>query len=275
MKPTYFILALFLSTTLFSFGQKQIVILHTNDTHSRMEPIPETDPATPDKGGVVRRATYLEQIRKAEKNVVLLDAGDFLQGTPYFNLFKGEAEVEAMNLMRYDAATLGNHEFDYGLDVLESVVRKARFPIVCSNYDFSQTQLANLIKPYLVIHKEGVRIGIIGLGVQPQGLIASDNYAGMKFLDPAETANRLAQELRTHHKCYMVVCISHLGYTGDLALAEKTRHINLIIGGHSHTFMKEPEIRKNADNNDVMIFQTAGRGAFVGKIDITLEKTSK
>jgi 5'-nucleotidase len=266
-------LSLFLSFQV--FPQKKIVILHTNDTHSRIEPLPETDRTAPGKGGVERRASFIEEVRKENKNVLLLDAGDFLQGTPYFNLFKGDVEVKAMNLMKYDAATLGNHEFDYGLEALEEVIRKADFPIITSNYDFSQTVLAKLVKPYIILKKDGVRIGVIGLGVQPQGLIASNNYKGMKFLDPAETANELAGQLRSQHKCDMVICLSHLGYSQDLELAEATRHIDLIIGGHSHTYMKEPQIRKNLDDKDVMIYQTNGRGIFVGRIDVQLEKAGK
>lgn len=264
-------LSLFLSFP--AFSQKKIVILHTNDTHSRIEPLPETDRTAPGKGGVERRASFINEVRRENKNVLLLDAGDFVQGTPYFNLFKGEIEVKAMNLMKYDAATLGNHEFDYGMEVLEEVIRKADFPIITSNYDFSQTELANLVKPYIILKRDGVRIGIIGICVKPQGLIAANNYKGMKFLDPVKTANELAEQLRSQQKCDMVICLSHLGYEQDQKLAESTRQIDLIIGGHSHTYMKEPLIRKNLDNKDVMIYQTNGRGIYVGRIDVELEKT--
>lgn len=270
-----FIFSLSLLLSLPAFPQKKIVILHTNDTHSRIEPLPETDRTAPDKGGVERRASYIGGVRKENKNVLLFDAGDFLQGTPYFNLFKGEVEVKAMNLMKYDAATLGNHEFDYGMEVLEKVVRQAEFPIVSSNYDFSHTALAGLVKPYIILKRDGIRIGVIGIGVRPQGLIAAGNYKGMKFLDPVETANKLADQLRSQHRCDMVVCLSHLGYQPDVELAEKTRDIDLIIGGHSHTYMKEPEIRRNLDNKEVMVYQTNGRGIFVGRIDVELEKKGK
>ncbi|WP_294081009.1 bifunctional metallophosphatase/5'-nucleotidase [Proteiniphilum sp. UBA5384] len=266
-------LALLFSSPVFS--QKRIVILHTNDTHSRIEPLPKTDKTAPGKGGVERRASFINEVRRENRNVLLLDAGDFVQGTPYFNLFKGEVEVKAMNLMKYDAATLGNHEFDYGLEVLEEIIRKADFPVITSNYDFSQTGLANLVKPYVILKKDGVRIGIIGICVKPQGLIAAENYKGMKFLDPVKTANKLAGQLRSQQNCDMVICLSHLGYQQDQKLAESTRHIDLIIGGHSHTYMKEPEIRKNLDNKDVMIYQTNGRGRYVGKIDVELEKTER
>ncbi|SRR5690554_2052799 len=252
--------------------QIQLVVLHTNDTHSRIEPLPETDRTAPGMGGVVRRATYIDGVRKENKNVLLFDAGDFLQGTPYFNLFKGEVEVEAMNMMGYDAATLGNHEFDYGLDVLEKVVREASFPIVSSNYDFSDTPLAGLIPPYLILKKRGARIGVMGINIQPRGLIAAEHYKGMKFLDPVKTANEMAVKLREEYRCDMVICLSHLGYIQDRRLAESSRHIDLIIGGHSHTHMKQPAVLKNLDNKEVVVFQTNGRGVHMGRLDVQLSK---
>lgn len=274
MNKKYFfllILTVFMCGTV-AFGQKSIVILHTNDTHSRIEPIPESDRIAGNKGGVVRRMNYIEQVRKENKNVLLFDAGDFLQGTPYFNLFKGVVETEAMNMMRYDAVTLGNHEFDYGLEALEKVVRRAKFPIISSNYDFSGTPLNNLIKPYLIFKKDGVKIGVIAINIQPKGLIASGNYDGMKFLQPERVANELALKLKTTDRCDMVICLSHLGYTADKRLVEQTRNIDIVIGGHSHTNMKTPDMLKNIDNKDVMVFQTAGRGIYVGRIDVELEK---
>ncbi|WP_436417452.1 metallophosphatase [Petrimonas sulfuriphila] len=274
MNKKYFsllILTVFMCGTVV-FGQKSIVILHTNDTHSRIEPVPESDRIAGNKGGVVRRINYIEQVRKENKNVLLFDAGDFLQGTPYFNLFKGEVETEAMNLMRYDAVTLGNHEFDYGLEILEKVVSRAKFPIISSNYDFSGTPLNNLIKPYLILKKDGVKIGVIAINIQPRGLIASGNYEGMKFLPPERVANELALKLKTTDRCDMVICLSHLGYTADKRLVGQTRNIDIIIGGHSHTHMKTPDILKNIDNKNVMVFQTAGRGIYVGRIDVELEK---
>jgi 5'-nucleotidase len=269
----FILLCCALLLTFQAFPQKKIVILHTNDTHSRIEPLPETDKSAPGKGGVERRASFIDATRKENKNVLLLDAGDFLQGTPYFNLFKGEVEVKAMNLMKYDAATLGNHEFDYGLKTLAEVIRRANFPIVTSNYDFSQTELAKLVKPYVILKRDGLKIGVIALGVRPQGLIASGNYEGMVFLDPAKTANELAEQLR--QQCDMVICLSHLGYEQDLKLAGATRHIDLIIGGHSHTYMKEPQIRQNLDGKDVMIYQTNGRGVFTGRIDVQFNKKAQ
>lgn len=269
------VITLFLTINLAVYAQERIVVLHTNDTHSRIEPLPETDRTAPDKGGVVRRAAYIDQVRAANPQVLLLDAGDFLQGTPYFNLFKGKVEVEAMNMMRYDAVTIGNHEFDYGLEVLEEVVDRAQFPLVSSNYDFSETTLSGKIKPWLILHRGKVRIGVIGINIQPRGLIATDNYKGMKFLDPTETANTLAEKLRREHHCDMIICLSHLGHGADLKLAESSRNIDLIIGGHSHTYMDKPAERLNKDNKPVLIYQTNGRGAYTGRIDVTLEKSKK
>lgn len=254
------------------FSQKKITILHTNDTHSRIEPLPETDKYAPNKGGVLRRAALIDQIRQENKNVLLFDAGDFVQGTPYYNLFKGEVETKAMNLMKYDAATLGNHEFDYGLEGIRDILKWAEFPIVSSNYDFSNTILKDMLEQYIIITKDDVKIGVIGLNVKPQGLIATANYPEMEFLDPLEVGNKLAKMLKEDHKCDMVVCLSHLGYTADKKLAEKSSNIDIIIGGHSHTYMKDPDIIKNAENEDILIYQTQGRGVFVGKIDIELQK---
>ncbi len=274
MKKTisYLLLSLFLFSGPALFARERLVILHTNDTHSRIEPLPPTDRTAPNMGGVVRRASYIDQVRAENEQVLLFDAGDFLQGTPYFNLFKGEVEVKAMNLMHYDAATLGNHEFDYGLEVLEKVVRQANFPIVSSNYDFSGTALAGMVKPYLILKKGKLRIGVVAIDIQPKGLIAAENYKGMKYLDPEETANRLAEKLRREEKCDLVVCLSHLGYGADVRLAESSRNIDLIIGGHSHTFLQEPTACMNRDNRPVMIYQTNGRGAYVGRMDITMER---
>ncbi len=259
------------SSNIYAQGKK-ITILHTNDTHSRIEPLPKTDKHSPEMGGVLRRSTFIDKIRSENKNVLLFDAGDFVQGTPYYNLFEGEVEIKAMNIMKYDAGTLGNHEFDYGLDGLKKLIEWSEFPIISTNYDFSNTILKGMLKDHIIIEKDGVRIGVIGLNVQPQGLIATANYPEMIFLDPIKTGNEWAQKLKSEYKCDMIICLSHLGFTSDKKLAEKSHNIDIIIGGHSHTYMKDPDIVKNADNEDVMIYQTAGRGVYVGKIDIELEK---
>lgn len=267
-----FVISLILLITLSAFAQKKVVILHTNDTHSRIEPLPESDRSFPGRGGVERRAVFVSQVRDKNRNVLLLDAGDFLQGTPYFNLFKGEVEIKAMNLLGYDAVTPGNHEFDNGLEVLADLVRLAQFPVVSSNYDFSNTLLAGMIKPYTIINKDGIRIGIIGVNLKPNGLIAKDNWRGMKYLDPFKKANEYAEFLKTNMRCDMVICLSHLGHKTDLKLAEASRNIDIILGGHSHTYMKKPTIRRNMDNREVRVFQTNGRGVFVGRIDVDFEE---
>ena len=271
MKRYIFTLIILLSITI-GLQSQNIVILHTNDTHSRIEPVPETDKYNPDLGGIVRRAAYVEKVRSENDNVLLFDAGDFVQGTPYFNMFKGEVEVEAMNLLKYDAITLGNHEFDYGMDVLVDMVKKANFPIVCTNYDFSDTEIANIIKPYHIIVKDGVKIGIVGANINPQGLVASTHYEGVKYLPLTETINKTAEMLRNDFNCDMVVALSHTGIKTELELAENSRNIDIIIGGHSHTFMVEPAIRNNLDGKEVLVYQTNGRGVYLGRIDVELEK---
>ena len=271
----YIITLLILLSLTIGVQAQHLILLHTNDTHSRIEPLPDTDKYNPDLGGVVRRAAYLDKMRKENKNVLLFDAGDFLQGTPYFNMFKGEVEIEAMNMLKYDAVTLGNHEFDYGMDVLVNIVKKAKFPIVCTNYDFADTEIGNIIKPYHIIYKDGVKIGIVGANVSPAGLIASTNYNGMKFHSPTTVINKTAEMLRNDLKCDMVICLSHLGIQKELELAENSKNIDLIIGGHSHTFMSKPSVRNNLDGKEVLVFQTNGRGVFVGRVDVELEKIKK
>ncbi len=274
MKQYIFTLIVLLGISI-GLQAQSLVILHTNDTHSRIEPVPDTDKYNPDLGGVVRRAAFVDKVRSENENVLLFDAGDFLQGTPYFNLFKGEVEVEAMNMLNYDAVTLGNHEFDYGMDVLVNLIKKATFPIVCTNYDFSDTEVADIINPYHIIYKDGVKIGIVGANINPQGLIASTHYEGVKFLPLTETINQTAAMLRKELKCDMVIALSHTGIRTELELAENSRNIDVIIGGHSHTFMSEPAIRNNLDGKEVLIFQTNGRGVYVGRIDVELEKINK
>lgn len=271
MKKTTTLFFFIFSFLLLSAQNKHLVILHTNDTHSRIEPLPENDKYNPNTGGVERRMTYIDEIRKKNKNVLLFDAGDFVQGTPYFNLFKGKAEVEAMNLMKYDAVTIGNHEFDYGMDVLNSFVKEIKFPVVCSNYDFSKTKLASVVKPYLILKKDGVKIGVLSTNINPRGLISSVNYRGMRFLPRIETANKYALFLRMVKKCDLVICLSHCGYKQDVELAKKTENIDIIIGGHSHTFMKKPDFIENKKGKEVLMFQIGAKGVNVGRIDVELQ----
>ncbi len=270
-KNIFSLLIVFYLLSLGAFAQKKIVLLHTNDTHSRIDPMPENDKYNANIGGVVRREAFLNNVRSENKNVLVFDSGDFLQGTPYFNLFKGKVEIEALNMMKYDAVTLGNHEFDYGLEVLKDVVKQSKVAVITTNYDFTDTPLAGMTKKYQVFVKDGLRIGVIGIGVQPKGLIASENYKGMKYLSPVETANETATYLKKKKRCDVVICLSHLGYEDDLEFAAKSINIDIILGGHSHTFMEKNEIKKNAIGHDVTIFQNGDKGLYVGRLDVELK----
>ena len=274
MKTIYtaLFISIFLSINLSVFAQKDIVILFTNDAHSRIEPLPQTDRIAPDRGGIVRRHAFINQVRSENRNVLLFDSGDFVQGTPYFNVFRGKVEIEAKNRMQYTAVTPGNHEFGYGIEGLKDMVQWANFPFIASNYDFSQTILAGLIKPYLIIEKEGVRIGVISANIELFGLVASSSHEGVKFLDPIKTANYYAALLRSRHRVDMVICLSHLGIGDDRIFAQQTRNIDIILGGHSHFHMDEPEMLRNLDGEPVMLLHTSGRGVNVGRIDVRLER---
>ncbi|MDO5570926.1 MAG: metallophosphoesterase [Bacteroidales bacterium] len=277
-KRTSLVLFLFilLNTLALNAQKKEIVILHTNDTHSQIEP---TDPASarnPNEGGVVRRAAAIKQIRKDNKNVLLVDAGDFVQGTPYFNFFNGEVEIKMMNLLGYNVATLGNHEFDNGVDSLANILKLARFPFVSSNYDVAGTALEPYLRKKLVIEIDGVKIGFIGLNVEPYGLISKKNFVGITYLDPVEAANKYAKELRKEG-CQYVVAISHIGYfekgnRGDRYIAANTSGLDLIIGGHSHTNLKGCVEVNDKDGKPVRIVQTMGRSFRLGRVDIEFDE---
>lgn len=275
MKLRNILLFSFLFIGLMVGAQKKIVILGTNDTHSRIEPIPENDRNYGGMGGVVAREAFIDGIRKQNQNVLLFDAGDFVQGTPYFNLFHGRVEAQAMNLMKYDAGTLGNHEFDYGLDSLKMIVKKLNFPILNCNYDFSETVLKDDIKPYVILKRFGLKIGVLGVGVDPEGLIQKNKYEGMVFKPAISSVNFYAKILKDSKKCDLVVCLSHLGYNDDIKLAEKSKNVDIIIGGHSHTYMEKPDMRTNLDGKEVLIFQTGKSGAYVNKIEVELDKIKK
>lgn len=282
MKIRYFItvcLTLFILFPLYSQTRK-LTILHTNDTHSRIEAVDANDARYAGMGGVVSRKAYIESVRKAEKNVLVFDAGDFSQGTPFYNVFKGEVEIECMNRLGYNAGTIGNHEFDYGLDNLKELIEEADFPFVCTNYDFSKTELRKLVKPYVIIKLDGIKVGVIGLGTNPEGLIQLKNYKGMEFIEPYAVAEKTASFLKKRKKCDVVVCLSHLGLDCgalngycDRELAAQTKNIDVILGGHSHTYLEKPEYVENADGKEVIIMQNGKNGVFVGRIDINLEKS--
>jgi len=258
-------------------AEKPIVILHTNDTHSQLEPYTEDDKRNVGKAGILRREALYRTFRANNPNVLIFDDGDFVQGTPYFNFFKGDAEVLLMNYLNLDAVTLGNHEFDNGLDFLYRMLRKAKFTIVCTNYDLSKTKLRKIVKPWKIIEKDGLRVGVISANINPEGLITRANYEGMVWLDPIQTAEERASWLKEKKKCDMVICLSHLGLQyddnrpDDKKLAAGTRSIDVILGGHTHTFMKEPIMVKNLDGKDVIINQAGKGGIIVGRLDISVE----
>ena len=257
---------------------KQLLIYHTNDMHSRVEPFPKDyqDTLLADLGGLVRRASFIKQQRTENKDLLLFDCGDFSQGTPYYNLFRGEVEVKLMNHIGYDAGTIGNHEFDFGLENMAALFRMAEFPIVCANYDFTGTVLEGLVKEYIVLERQGVRIGVFGLGAPLEGLVAKANYGDTKFEDPLTEAQRITDILRDEEDCDVVVCLSHLGWNAepysDIRLIENTRRIDVVLGGHSHSYFDEPVYYKNLDGIDTPVQQMGKNAAFIGKIVINLQK---
>lgn len=260
--------------------EKKLIILHTNDTHSQIDPFPANHPKYPNKGGVARRAKLIDDIRAQEEHVLLLDSGDIFQGTPYFNLFHGELEMKLMSAMNYDAATMGNHDFDIGLKGFLQAKKFANFPFLCANYDFSNTILTDQTQAYKIFHKAGLKIGVFGIGIQLDGLVSADNYGQTVYLDPMETANRTAKEL--HEKgCDFIICLSHLGYSysdskkpSDVRLAAENEHIDLILGGHTHTFMEAPSVHRNKQNKDTLIHQVGFAGLFLGKVEVSASKVA-
>ncbi|WP_084299276.1 bifunctional metallophosphatase/5'-nucleotidase [Dyadobacter tibetensis] len=251
----------------------QLTILHTNDVHSRIEPFPMDGSRNQGLGGVARRATLINSIRKQQDNVLLLDAGDIFQGTPYFNLFGGELEMKLMTDMGYDAATMGNHDFDNGLQGFLKQLPHAKFPFLTSNYDFSDTILKGKTQDYQVFVKQGLRIGVFGLGIELEGLVDKKNYLNTLYLDPLKKANEMSDLLKHDLRCDLIICLSHLGYKyreqkiSDVQLAALTRNIDLIIGGHTHTFLKQPEDIVNTDGKITTVNQVGFAGINLGRID--------
>ena len=255
---------------------KKITILHTNDVHSHIEPFPKDHSKFPNMGGFERRSTLINNIRLKNPNTLLLDAGDVFQGTPYFNFYGGELEFKLMSMLKYDAMTIGNHDFDNGIDGLNSQLPKASFDIISSNYDFSNTILENKIKRTKTYILDEVKIGVFGLGIELKGLVSDELYKETKYLDPVEISNDITDYLKNEEKCDLIICLSHLGFRykknkiSDFILAQKTKDIDLIIGGHTHTFMDKPTITKNKIGNDVIINQVGCFGVYLGKIDFYL-----
>ena len=271
------ILLVFSTVTVLGQQKMKLVILHTNDTHSQVEPTDKSSLKTSDMGGYARRMGLISRIREQEKNVLLVDAGDYSQGTPYFNFFNGRIEIDAMNRMKYDAGTLGNHEFDNGIDTLAVVLKNAAFPMISSNYNLEKTNLYQLVKPYVVLVKAGVRIGIMALDVNPESLIFEKNYRGLIYLDPVQKANEVSALLKKKEKCDIIICLSHLGSdstkleVNDFEIAHKTRYIDVIIGGHSHSLIMNTDV-KNVIGKHVVVAQMGKSGMYLGRVDLELEK---
>ncbi|UOB17684.1 bifunctional metallophosphatase/5'-nucleotidase [Abyssalbus ytuae] len=293
MKRRNFIQNTIASSAFVSFGgitlngcktnsKKHITILHTNDVHSHIDPFPADHSRNPNKGGIARRASLIENIRKENPNTLLLDAGDIFQGTPYFNFYGGELEFKLMSMLKYDAATIGNHDFDNGIEGLYAQLPHANFEFLIANYDFSNTIMATHTKPYKVFIKDGVRIGVFGVGIELEGLVTKKLYKETVYNNPVEIAQDVSNTLKNEENCDLIICLSHLGYeykndqkVSDIHLAKNTENIDLIIGGHTHTFMEKPVIENNRKGKKVLINQVGCYGLFLGKIDFYFDGTNK
>jgi len=267
------------ATTLLKEEISRLIILHTNDVHSRVEPFPMDGSRNAGLGGAAPRAALIEQIRKENEHVLLLDSGDIFQGTPYFNFFLGEVDIKLMTQMGYEACTMGNHDFDGGLENFEKQMREhGNFPLVISNYDFSDTVMHNRYKSRHIIQKGNIKVGLTGVGIEMRGLVPDNLYGSTQYLDPIKSASEQADILKHDEKCDLVICLSHLGYryekekVSDIVLAQNSRSIDIILGGHTHTFMDKPDYYRNSEGNYVMINQTGWAGLRLGKIDISFEK---
>jgi 5'-nucleotidase len=258
----------------------RLTILHTNDVHSRLEPFAMDGSRNQGLGGVAARAAIIDKIRSEEEHVLLLDAGDIFQGTPFFNIYKGEPEMKAMAAMQYDAAIMGNHDFDGGIENFALQLEHAKFPILMCNYDFSGTAMEHKYAPYKIYKKGKLKIGVTGVGIEVKGLVPENLYGKTSYLDPVSNASRVAEMLKKQHGCDMVICLSHLGYKYkednnrmcDVILAKESEHIDLVIGGHTHTFLDAPIVEKNKSGSDVIINQVGWAGIVLGRLDFEFSK---
>jgi 5'-nucleotidase len=260
----------------------RLVILHTNDVHSRLEPFPMDGGRMQGLGGVATRAQVIQQIRSHNNEVLLLDAGDIFQGTPYFNLYNGEPEIKAMSAMKYDACTIGNHDFDAGIENFALQMSRASFPCIVSNYNFTNTALENKSLPYKIIKKGRLKIGIYGLGIKLKGLVPENLYGNTIYNDPIQSSREVSEHLKKKEQCDFIICLSHLGYkykepnlVSDEILAKESQFTDLIIGGHTHTFLDEPVVFKDKNGSDVVVNQVGWGGARLGRLDFTFEGVKK
>lgn len=265
-----------------SLNRRHITILHTNDVHSHIDPFPSSHGRYANLGGVARRATLVDQIRNENPNTLLFDAGDIFQGTPYFNFYGGELEFKLMSKLKYDAATIGNHDFDNGVDGLLAQIPNGTFDLLSANYDFSNTVLDGFVKPYNMYELDGIKIGVYGLGIALDGLVTKRLYKETVYLEPYEIALDLERKLKEEEKCDLIICLSHLGYDyenpqrpSDIQLAQRTHHTHLIIGGHTHTFLDKPEVRTNLNGDSVLVNQVGAYGLNLGRIDFYFDSEKK
>ena len=255
--------------------KKHLLILHTNDTHSCVMPLNANlaDTAIAGRGGYLRRLEMIRQERNTHPDLLLFDSGDFSQGSPYYNLFKGDVEVGLMNKMGYDAATIGNHEFDFGLDNMARIFRLAEFPIVCANYDFTGTVVEGLVKPYIILKRQGLKIGVFGLAPMLESLVDDANCPGVKYLDPVATAQQMIKELKKK-KCDVIICLSHLGWkiqgTTDDDVIPQTEGLDLVLGGHSHSYLEQLEYVNDQTGKPVPVDQNGKHAIWVGRIEMEL-----
>ena len=258
--------------------KKQLVVLHTNDVHSCIMPLNENldNKDLAGRGGFVRRVNMVKEQRALHPDLLFFDSGDFSQGSGYYTLFKGDVEVGLMNQMGYDAVTIGNHEFDFGLENMARLFRMANFPIVCSNYDFTGTPCDGLVKDYITINRNGLKIGVFALGAPLKGLVANKNCEGVKFLDPAETAKKYVKLLRKQEKCDVVICLSHLGWEiseyPDQQFIREIDGCDLVLGGHTHTYMPTLEYAPDKTGKMIPDDQNGKHGVFIGKLVLTFQK---
>lgn len=271
-------LALLGASLIATAQEKYVVIAHSSDTHSCIEPISAShkDTALADKAGAVRRDVMLRQLREAHQGrVITLDCGDFSQGSVFYNLFKGEVEVQLMNKMKYDAVLIGNHEFDYGMENLARLIEMADFPFVCTNYDFTGTPLEGLVKPYIIIERAGVRVGVLGVSPKLEGLVSRKSYGKTKYIKPAKAAQPVIDLLRHKEQCDIVICLSHLGdlqqEDADTDFIARTKGIDLVLGGHTHSEFKTHRLVKDKDGKEVVLNHVGKHGRWVGTHTIVME----
>lgn len=279
LRKTVVLYMLLLFTAVGAYAQKHLEVLHTNDTHSCIMPLNPNlaDTAVAGRGGFLRRVAMIKEERAKNPDLLLIDSGDFSQGSPFYTMFKGDVEVGLMNLMGYDAATIGNHEFDFGLENMARIFKMAKFPVVCANYDFTGTCVEGLVKPYVIIKRNGLKIGLFGLSPQLEGLVDLSKCKGVTYLDPIEVGNRVAAELKHDKKCDVVICVSHLGWLrpdemGDQKLLASSKDIDLVLGGHSHSYFKDLRYVNNADGKAVPVDQNGKNAMYVGKLTLSFDK---